>query len=122
MVIEVRGWNKGTKNIPGTIPVTFHHLSKASICVALKSFMELGLLKILAEVDNSTSHKVQEKTKFLRCFPSGTCWESAVVTLEVLVDFQVMAASQSDISFEFYNPKKTNTIVVQLSFLERQRG
>lgn len=34
-----------------------------------------------------------------------------MVTLEVLVDFQLTVASQSDISFEFYNPKKTNNIV-----------
>lgn len=65
---EVRGWNKGIKKIPGTISVKFHRLSKGSICVALMSFMDLGLLKILAKVDNSTSHKVQEKTEFLRFF------------------------------------------------------
>lgn len=68
---------------------------KDSIYVVLRSFIELGLLKTSATIDNCTSHRekskaVQERAKFPRFF----LVEQAVVTLGILVELQFIAASQ----------------------------
>lgn len=48
-----------------------YHFLKGSIYVALMSFIQLGLLKRLAKVDNATPHTIQERTKFPRFFRVG---------------------------------------------------